>query len=251
MDSASEENMRRHSIRLLALLTILTICVVPTVTATVPPRGDFTPSTSNAVRATLSMAENPASKASRDLPRFTEGDMIQSLDLPALPYAGERPVVMEMTPAEQPLSPGAVLVAASGATMVDAGTKGLSLEQKARYDKALALVWDKKPEAARVLLNEFLVDFPTSSLTPNALYWLGETYYSQKRYSMAILTFKDVMRRFPAHSKASDAALKIGYSYEQLGDTQNARLTFKNLLKDYPDSNSADLARTKLKQIEG
>lgn len=243
--------MRRYSIRLLALFTILTICVVPTVTATVPTRGDFTPSASNAVRASLSMAENPASKASRDLPRFTEGDMIQSLDLPTLPHAAEGPIVMEMTLAEQPLSPGAVLVAASGATMVDAGTKGLSPAQKARYDKALALLWDKKPEEARTLLNEFLVDFPSSSLAPNALYWLGETYYSQKRYAQAILTFRDVMRRFPSHSKASAAVLKIGYSYEQLGDMQNASFYLKALLKEYPNSDSADLARTKLKQIEG
>ncbi|EMG38721.1 tol-pal system protein YbgF [Desulfocurvibacter africanus PCS] len=242
--------MRRYSICLLVLLTIFTICVVPTVTATVPPPDGRVTATVNAFRASLASA-NPSSEASQDRPRFTEGDIVQSLDLPALTTAIESPIVMEMTLAEQPLSPGSVLVAASGTTMVDAGTKGLTPAQKARYDKALALVWDKKPEAARTLLNEFLVDFPTSNLTPNALYWLGETYYSQKRYSLAILTFKDVMRRFPVHSKASDAALKIGYSYEQLGDTQNARLVFKNLLKTYPDSNSAELARTKLKQFEG
>lgn len=243
--------MRRYSIRLLFLLTISTTCAVPTVTATVPSPGEHMTASANAFRASLTMVESPAPEADKDRPMFTDGDVVQSLDLPALTAVNESPIVIEMTVAEQPLSPGAVLVAASGTTMVDAGSKGLSLEQKARYDKALALVWDKKPEAARVLLNEFLVEFPTSSLTPNALYWLGETYYSQQRYSMAILTFKDVMRRFPAHSKASDAALKIGYSYEQLGDTQNARLIFKNLLKDYPDSNSAALARTKLKQLEG
>lgn len=243
--------MRRYSICLLILLTIFAICVVPTVTATVPPPDGRVTVPGNAFRGSLALIANPSSDASQDRPRFTEGDMVQSLDLPALTTAIESPIVMEMTLAEQPLSPGAVLVAASGTTMVDAGTKGLTPAQKARYDKALALVWDKKPEAARTLLNEFLVDFPSSGLAPNALYWLGETYYSQKRYAQAILTFRDVMRRFPAHSKASAAVLKIGYSYEQLGDMQNASFYLKALLKEYPNSDSAELARTKLKQIEG
>lgn len=241
--------MRRNAIRMLIMVTVFATCAVPTVTASVPP-----PAGDVAIRERIALA--PAMPAgsvahdwSQERPSYTEADLAIGVALPDL--AADGPSVVEMTPAEQPLSPGAVLVAAAGESMIDAGAKGLSPEQKSRYDRALALLWDGKPIEARSLLNEFLVDFPNSSLAPNALYWLGETYYSQQRYAQSILTFRDVMRRFPKHPKAPASLLKIGYSYEQLGDMQNARFYLKALLKDYPDSDPAALARAKLKQIEG
>lgn len=237
--------MRRYAIRLLFMLTVFATCAVPTVTATVPPPAmDVTAP----VTALVLDVGNAARDWSQERPTYTEADLSIGVAAAPLPPAG--PGVVEMTPAERPISPGAVLVAAAGSTVIDSGAKGLTPEQKSRYDRALALLWDGKPMDARSLLNDFLVDFPNSSLTPNALYWLGETYYSQQRFAQAILTFRDVMRRFPNHSKAAAALLKIGYSYEQLGDKQNARFYLKALLSDYPNSDPADLARTKLKQLE-
>lgn len=241
--------MRRFAIRLLFMLTIFTTCAVPTVTATVPPPAIHMTTPGHASPAPVLDVGNAARDWSRERPTYTKADLAIGAPLPSLAEGGSG--VVEMTPAEQPISPGAVLVAAAGTTMVDAGGKGLSPEQKSRYDRALAFLWDGKPIEARSLLNEFLVDFPNSSLAPNALYWLGETYYSQQRYAQAVLTFRDVMRRFPKHSKAAASLLKIGYSYEQLGDVQNARFYLKALLKDYPDSDPAALAKAKLKQIEG
>jgi len=244
--------MKRYTIRLLMLMSVFATWAVPTVTASVPPSN---------VLATLEAVHSPAPSAEADATArdwsqgrsaFTATDLVMSLDLPALSaLPPARLGVVEMLPAEQPLSPGAILVASSGKTRTDASAKALTVEQKSRYDRALALLWDGKPVEARSLLNDFLVDFPNSRLAPNALYWLGETYYSQQRYAQAILTFRDVMRRFPRHSKASASLLKIGYSYEKLGDMENARFYLKALLKDYPNSDPAALARTKLKQIEG
>ena len=36
----------------------------------------------------------------------------------------------------------------------------------------------------------FVKDFPGTSLTPNAYYWLGESYYQQKDYVRAIQSFE-------------------------------------------------------------
>jgi tol-pal system protein YbgF len=118
------------------------------------------------------------------------------------------------------------------------------------YEKGLYLTRHGKPAEGRKVLNTFLSRYPKSRLVPNALYWLGETYYAQGKYAQAILSFKDVVKRFPKHHKAAAALLKIGYSYVNLGDQENARFYLNILLKDYSSSDPAQLGRKKLNRIE-
>jgi tol-pal system protein YbgF len=116
------------------------------------------------------------------------------------------------------------------------------------YNKALALLLDKElPALARRQFLRFMDNFPESSLMPNVLYWLGETYYTEKRYERAIGSFEQVLRIFPRHPKAPDALLKIGYCREKLNEIPAARFHLKALIRRYPKSSSAKLARTKLR----
>lgn len=122
---------------------------------------------------------------------------------------------------------------------------------KARYEQALALVMAGKSAQGRKELTAFLADYPSSSLAPNALYWIGESYYDEKNYAQAILAFKEVRRKYPKSAKAPDAMLKTGYSYEKLGDTSNARFYLQALLNEYPAGKPAGLARKKLTALGG
>jgi tol-pal system protein YbgF len=119
------------------------------------------------------------------------------------------------------------------------------------YQEALGLIRDGKVEKGRAALNDFIADNPKSPLLPNALYWLGESFYHEKRYGQAILTFKEVLRRFPKHHKSPASLLKIGYSYANLGDAQNARFYLETLIQEYPESEPAPMARNKLGQLGG
>ena len=119
------------------------------------------------------------------------------------------------------------------------------------YDKALALLRDRKapaPALARKHLHRFMDYYPGSNLMPNVFYWLGETYYTEKRYDKAIDTFRKVIQTYPRHPKAPDALLKIGYSYEKLNEIPNARYHLEDLVQRYPKSGSAKLAQTKLQE---
>ncbi|MBU1248074.1 MAG: tetratricopeptide repeat protein, partial [Proteobacteria bacterium] len=87
------------------------------------------------------------------------------------------------------------------------------------------------------------------NLMPNALYWKGETYYAQKNYPQAILTFKDVTQRYPRHAKAQDALLKIGMSYKNSGDTDNAVLYLRTLVDEHPNASASALARKILQEL--
>ncbi|GAB7023470.1 tol-pal system protein YbgF [Salidesulfovibrio brasiliensis] len=120
---------------------------------------------------------------------------------------------------------------------------------KALYDLALKNYWEGKYPASRKLFDSFINKYPANELAANALYWKGETYYSEKDYPQAILTFKEVALKFPKHHKVPDAMLKTGMAYELVGDRDNAVFYLQTLVQDYPDSNAAAKGRERLRAL--
>lgn len=119
------------------------------------------------------------------------------------------------------------------------------------YNQGMTLVRAEKGEEGRAVLTTFLETDPQSALVPNAVYWIGESYYLEKNYPQAILTFKDVTRRFPKHHKAAAALLKIAMCYQMLGEKDNATLYLRALLKGHPKSEPAPAARKLLAELGG
>lgn len=126
-----------------------------------------------------------------------------------------------------------------------------SLSGDALYQEGVRLVMNDNPAKARGLLEQYLAQNPSSKLAPNALYWIGETYYSEKSFAQSILKFKEVSRRFPKAGKVPDAMLKIGLAYDKLGDRENAIFYLRTLIEDYPQSDPAKIGRERLRAIEG
>jgi tol-pal system protein YbgF len=166
---------------------------------------------------------------------------------PAPPTPEQRKTIPEPAKAPREPAPGATEESEPAAKAEPAPEVRSPAEQK--YDQAVALIMDNKYQQARPLLNEFLETWPDHELAPNALYWLGETFYDEKDFTQAILTFKRVGNRFPEHHKNAAALLKIGYAYEELGDLDNARFHFELLLSEFPDSDAAALARERLAEL--
>jgi len=129
--------------------------------------------------------------------------------------------------------------------------RAAGLTGTALYNEGMTQVRAEHPEAGRALLEQYLAAEPNSSLAPNALYWIGESYFNEKNYPQAILSFKNVTRRFPKHHKAAAALLKIGMAYEQLGEKDNATLYLRALLQEHPKSEPAPIARKKLAELGG
>ncbi len=92
--------------------------------------------------------------------------------------------------------------------------------------------------------------YPNSSLLPNARYWLGESYYSQKNYDQAIKEFALLVKRYPENPKAASALLKQGFAYLELGDKSRGRTMLDNLLKQFPKSQEAKWARERLSRMK-
>jgi tol-pal system protein YbgF len=95
----------------------------------------------------------------------------------------------------------------------------------------------------------FIQQYPNHALTPNAYYWLGESYYVTMNYPVALESFQHLLSQFPQSEKAPDALLKIGYSQLELKQDAAARATLSSVKTKYPGSKAASLAQERLQHL--
>jgi len=118
------------------------------------------------------------------------------------------------------------------------------------YDYALGLIKNGDTRKGREVLNTFAAKYPDHRLMQNVFYWKGETFYVEKDYESAILSFQDVVDKYAGGEKAPDAMLKQGLSFQALKDNRNARILYELLLSKYPKSPAAEKARQKLAELK-
>jgi tol-pal system protein YbgF len=98
--------------------------------------------------------------------------------------------------------------------------------------------------------SQYLQMQPASSLTDNAQYWIGECYYSQKKYAEAIQAFQAVITKYPEGEKIASAMLKLAYAQITAGQTTSGKTNLEALIKRFPESNEAKLARARLQELK-
>lgn len=112
------------------------------------------------------------------------------------------------------------------------------------YEQGRDLILNKGDVSkGRAILGEFIKARPQSELLPNAYYWIGEGYYSEKNFENAIVQFQDVIEKFPSHPKASAALYKQSLAFESMGEGKKAAALRKKLIEVYPSSDEAKKAK--------
>ena len=105
-----------------------------------------------------------------------------------------------------------------------------------QYRFALSILRKTEYSRAEQAFNEFIQRNPKNKLTPNARYWLGESFYVRKNYRSAAEAFLRGYQQAPKGLKAPSSLLKLGMSLANLKKNQDACATFTKLAKDYPDA---------------
>ncbi|MFZ5655620.1 MAG: tol-pal system protein YbgF [Pseudomonadota bacterium] len=124
-------------------------------------------------------------------------------------------------------------------------------EERRAYDAAFdALKAGRYADSAR-LFTAFLDRHPGGVYAPNALYWLGESYYVTQNYTLALEAFEQLLDRFPTHDKAPGALLKVGLSRLGLRQEDAAQAAFADVVARYPGSDAARLAGDRLQAARG
>jgi tol-pal system protein YbgF len=91
--------------------------------------------------------------------------------------------------------------------------------------------------------------FPESPLADNSLYWIGECYFSQKKYAEAIEQFNELILNYPRGDKIPAAYLKKGISLMELGKKEESLIVFKLLISKYPLEEETKIAQQKIKEL--
>lgn len=125
-----------------------------------------------------------------------------------------------------------------------------SLTPTAAYNLAYNDYLKGNYTVAVLAFDTFIDHYPKSVLVPEALYWQGESYYSEKSYWSAIKTFKRMMQDHPKNGKKSNAMLKIGFAYLELDRLDKGKDFLTQLLDQFPNSKEAFLAQDKLAGLE-
>jgi tol-pal system protein YbgF len=89
----------------------------------------------------------------------------------------------------------------------------------------------------------YVNNYPESTRTPEARYWLGETEFVREAYSDAAGNYIGAIRGWPQTSWAPDATLKLARSMVALKKTTEACRTLDELSKRYPKAPAQIVSR--------
>lgn len=132
----------------------------------------------------------------------------------------------------------------------DPGTLAATGDERTSYNVAFEALKNGKYDDASQLFLSFLQLYPNGVYTPNALYWLGESYYATRNFPLAEVQFRDLVNRYPTHDKASGGLLKLGLSQYGEGKAKDAQQTLQQVVSKYPGSDAARVAQDRLQSIQ-
>jgi tol-pal system protein YbgF len=165
---------------------------------------------------------------------------------PALPAA---PVVDPGT-ADTPMSQPPPDASAGSASLPVAPLPASAADERAAYEAAFDRLRAGEYAEASRLFDAFLQAHPGGQYAPNAMYWLGESYYVTQNYALALRQFQSLLARYPDHDKASGALLKVGLTQSGLKQLDAAERTLRDVVERYPGSDAARTAADRLAAIE-
>ena len=162
--------------------------------------------------------------------------------------AGGNPPAQGNNPAAAATA-AAVIAPPSGQPAAAAGNADPAAAQGA-YDVAFKAIRAGDYVTASREFRSFIKQYPNHPLTPNAWYWLGESYYVTTNYPVALESFHQLLSQFPQSDKAPDALLKVGYSQLELKQNAAAKATLTQVTTKYPGTKAASLAKERLQRIQ-
>jgi tol-pal system protein YbgF len=124
------------------------------------------------------------------------------------------------------------------------------VDEKSAYNQAFNALKDGRYAESARRFQAFIDQYPGSELTPNAYYWLGESYYVTQNYPISLNTFQKLLAQYPNGQKAPDALLKIGYCQYEMKQWDQAEATLNQVLQRYPNTTVANLAQGRLRALK-
>lgn len=171
------------------------------------------------------------------------------VDLDARLRRLEGPPAAAATPPATDSSSVAAAGAAAGSSATGAVAQVSGAETRA-YESAQNLRRIGNYQGAIVAFQNFIKQYPKSSLAPSAQYWIGDCYFNMRDFRLAIASQRSVIKAYPDSAKIPDALLNIASSQAELGETAAARKTMEEIVAKHPASEAADKARRRIASLK-
>jgi len=136
--------------------------------------------------------------------------------------------------------------AAPGDTAQPAAASSASAD--AMYEASLAQLRRGSTSTARLGLREMLRTYPNSPRTPDALYFIGQSFSAENPDSAGVY-YSQVVDQYPTSARAPSALYNLGLLAERRKDTAKAKDAYQRVVQKYPQSDEAALARDRLKAL--
>lgn len=132
----------------------------------------------------------------------------------------------------------------------DSGSLAQTGDERAAYEAALNTLKSGDYVASARQFQSFLDAYPDGVYAPNAMYWLGESYYVTHNFPLAEGQFRALVDRYPTHDKAAGGLLKLGMSQYGEGHVDAAKATLNDVIRQYPGNDAARRAADQLQSIK-
>ncbi len=127
-----------------------------------------------------------------------------------------------------------------------AGGPPPGMTSESLYANAMRDVGSGRYDIAQQEFSDYLKYYPNSEMAPNAQYYIGEIYYTQKEYDDALKAFDAVLERYPDNNKTLDAMYMKGRTLFQMGERTKAANEFRAVYNRSPRSELGNKARAQL-----
>ena len=101
-------------------------------------------------------------------------------------------------------------------------------------------------QGAIVAFQNFIKQYPKSSLAPRAQYWIGDSYFNLRDFKLAIGSQQVLLKTYPDSPTVPDSMLNIASSQIEMGESINGKKTLEELIAKFPISEAADKARRRI-----
>ena len=124
------------------------------------------------------------------------------------------------------------------------------LSEQQLYQMAYDSVINSNFERSIAEFDQYMNIYPEGRFVTNAYYWKGQAYLYLNRYSEAKDSYEVILNEFEDSAKLPDAMYGLGLSYQGLENITQARQLFNEIKRRYPNTGVANLADTKLLQLD-
>ena len=133
-------------------------------------------------------------------------------------------------------------------TMLLAEESYANEEIEQEYNNIYSDYQAKRYALAQDQFMNFISSYPGHTLTYNALYYSGESYYNMGQLSKARDIFEQVIDF--DRDKTPDALMRLGHYYNSVGNRRQAYEYWNRLVNEYPDHYLAQIVTLTISQID-